>query len=553
MANREDVVSSSQRNLALLDGIAEAFIKAVHQMYSHKTLRYQWMRYLSEMKTYPWDDFWKRLVGKITTKIEQAWIIEPRRRGAPRLTKDLRRVPTMSQDIDGDPLFGDLPGASEIYVSTRYLLSDLLKLEEYDLRVLRQQDFIERAKYDISLASSRMKDPNTVATWHTRAANALSLSWEESWPSDIARTKELRMLPLIDGRWVAANDGPVYLPTLDSGITIPNNIGLQMLATSACVNSKRVELFKNLGACHAAMKDVRTRILEKYARGETMNPEASRANLVFLYQTCTHQPDAFKQYSHVKLYDTESNLYSPLRIDFYFPSDDLFSPWQLSLRNESKPDRDPLLEFLSYVNSAYLDNAPETSGSLSWREWLEGLGVRRRPRLVRRGETSLTSLCIYIAEKMPESFLGFLQYAWESEKSSLLESKDAVEKLKQTDVLCNREDGEQHWLEETYLPLPSLRQTASDLMEGEEFPFLWLQESSLGDGDLGPWGFLKQDLGVGFQDDTKFYADMLYHIQVQAKRDENIERHERVIEIYGRIYSRIGESKDRALLEMKVR
>lgn len=552
MANREDVVSSAPRNLALLDGIAEAFIKAVHEMYSHKTLRYQWIRYLREMKTYPWDDFWKRLVGKITTKIEQAEIIEPRRRGAPRLTKDLRRVPGMSNDIHGDPLFEDLLGASEIYVSTGYLLSDLLTLEEYGLRVLRQDHFIERAKYDLSLASSRMKDPNTVATWHTRAASALSFSWEKSWTSEIARTKELRILPLTDGRWVAANDGPVYLPTLDSGITIPSNIGLQILATSACANSKRVELFKNLGACHAAVKDIRTRILEKYACGETMNLEASRANLVFLYQTCTHQPDAFKQYSCVKLYNTESESYSPLRIDFYFPSDDLFSPWQLSLQNKSKPDRDPLLEFLSYVNSAYSDNAPQASGSLSWREWLEGLGVRRRPRLVRRGGTSLTSLCTYIAENMPESFLGFLQYVWESEKSSVLESKDAVEELKKTDVLCNSEDGEQYWLEETYLPLPSLRERASDLMEGE-FPFLWLGESSLGDGDLGPWGFLKRDLGVGFQDDTKFYADILYHIQLPIKRNENIERHERVIEIYGRIYSRIGESKDRALLEKKVR
>lgn len=71
MANREDVVSSAPRNLALLDGIAEAFIKAVHQMYSHQTLRYQWMRYLSETETYPWDDFWKRLVDKITAKIER--------------------------------------------------------------------------------------------------------------------------------------------------------------------------------------------------------------------------------------------------------------------------------------------------------------------------------------------------------------------------------------------------------------------------------------------------------------------------------------------------
>lgn len=553
MANREDVVSSAPRNLALLDGIAEAFIKAVHQMYGHKTLRYQWMRYLSELKTYPWDDFWKRLVDKITTMIEQAEIIEPRRRGAPRRTQDLRRVPAMSNDICGNPLFEDLLGASEIYVSTGYLWTDLLTLEDYGLRVLLQNQFIERAKYDLSLASSRMKDPKTGAIWHTRAANALNLSWKKAWTGEISRTKELRILPLTDGRWVAAYDGPVYLPTLDSGITVPSNIGLQILATSACANSERLELFKNLGACHAAVEDIRTRILKKYACGETMDLEASRANLVFLYQTCTHHPDAFKQYRFVKLYDTGGESYSPLRRDFYFPSDDLFSPWQLSLRNKSKQGYDPLHFFLAYVHSAYLDNAPQASGRLSWREWLEGLGVRRRPGLVEQGGTSLSYLCTYTAENMPESFLGFLKYAWESEKSPVLESKDAVEELKKTHVLCNSEDGDQFRLEETYLPLPSLRERASDLMEGEDFPFLWLGESSLGDEDLGPWGFLKRDLGVGFQDDWKFYTDMLYHIHLQRKVNGNIERHERVIEIYSRIYSRIGESKERALLEKQVR
>lgn len=363
----------------------------------------------------------------------------------------------------------------------------------------------------------------------------------------------MRILPLTDGRWVSADAGEVYLSTLDSGITIPNNIGLQILAASACANIHRVVLFRNLGVRHADVKNVRLRILRKYARFETMDLEASHANLVFLYQTCTHQPDAFEQYSPVMLHDTKSNPYSPLEMDFYFPSDDPFSPWQLSLQTESEPEGDPLLEFLSYVNSRYFDNAPQDSGRLSWREWLEGLGVRRRPRLVTRDGTSLSDLCIYVANNMPKFFLGFLQYAWESEKSSVLESENTVNELTETFVLCNNEDGGEYFLSETYLPLPRLQETASNLMEGEEFPFLWLGGSSLSEEDLGPWNFLKRDLEVGFQDDAQFYADMLRYIQLPTKHNENIERHERVIEIYGRIYTRIGESANRASLERELR
>src|SRR5690348_7724078 len=98
MANREDVLRPEPRNSTLLDGIAEAFIKAIHEMYCHKTLRYQWMRYLDGMKEYPWDEFWKGLVDKITAKIDEAEILEPRRRGSPRRIRDLCRLAPLLQD-----------------------------------------------------------------------------------------------------------------------------------------------------------------------------------------------------------------------------------------------------------------------------------------------------------------------------------------------------------------------------------------------------------------------------------------------------------------------
>lgn len=170
MANREDVVTSASRNIGLLEGVAEAFIKAIHEMYGHKTLRYQWMRYLAGMKEYPWDDFWRRLVDKITAKMAEAEILEPRRRGSPRCIGDLRRISPMSQDSNSEPLFEDLPGTSEMYISTGYEQTDQVILADYGLHLLYHDEFMARVKYDLSLPNSRMKNPLAAADWHTRAA-----------------------------------------------------------------------------------------------------------------------------------------------------------------------------------------------------------------------------------------------------------------------------------------------------------------------------------------------------------------------------------------------
>ncbi|GJN66027.1 hypothetical protein PLICBS_000043 [Purpureocillium lilacinum] len=138
MANREDIVSSSSRNLALLDNVADAFIKAIHQMYNHETLRYQWMRYLRNMKTYPWEAFWKRLVEKIENRLATAEILEPRRRGSPRIVSDLKPLTRIHCDMDGNPLFEDLPGRAEKYISTDYRDDDLQILRDFGIKYMAQ-------------------------------------------------------------------------------------------------------------------------------------------------------------------------------------------------------------------------------------------------------------------------------------------------------------------------------------------------------------------------------------------------------------------------------
>jgi hypothetical protein len=528
-------------------------------MYSHKTLRYQWMRYLTAMKEYPWDDFWKRLVDKITAKIDEAEILEPRRRGSPRYIRKIRRIPGLSQDSNGDPLFEDLPGASETYISTGYEQSDQIILADYGLKLLFQDELLARVRHDLSLPNSRMKDPKTTAEWHTRAAKAINRAWDMNWKDRIAETKALGLFPLSSGRWISADaPGVVYLPTLDSGIAIPTNLGLNILNTLACADSERLKLFHNLGVRHADVKGIRTKILQEFSRNQSLVPSHARSMLEFLYLTCTHQQNTFGQYSVVKLHNSLRDLCSPKQVDFHFPSDDAFSPWQLFLQTESAQDEDdsnPILDLVAFINEDYLKDEPSSSGILSWREWLEAaIGVRRFPRLVNTSGKGLSELCQYVAEEMPEAFLGFLQYTWGSERESVLNSAAVLEELKAVEVACDTEDESRYNLDETYLPIRGLQQNASALMEeGEDFPFLRLGGETLMDDDLGTWSFLKKDLSVGSQDDVQFYIDILYYVQLATGMLKEVERPERIIEIFGRIHNRIGESKDRASWEKKLR
>lgn len=552
MANREDVVTSASRNVGLLEGVAEAFVKAIYEMYSHKTLRYQWMRYLAGMKEYPWDDFWRRLVDKINAKLAEAEILEARRRGSPRRIGELRRLTLSSQDSKSDPLFEDLPGTSEMYISTGYEQADQTILEDYGLDFLYHDEFMARVKYDLSLPNSRMKNPETTTDWHTRAAEKMNLAWDKNWVGQVAKTKALSLLPLSSGIWVSADTSVVYLPTLDSGIKVPTNLGLNILAVSECNDSERLKLFKNLGARCADVKDVRTKTLQKFGQDQYLFFSHERPMLEFLYHTCSHQSDTFGQYDVVRIHNSRLECRSPRQVEYLFPSDDAFSPWQLSQR--SQEELVPIMRITNFIDVDYLKYEPSKSGSLSWREWLTAaIGVRRFPRLVSSNGESLSELCKHVAEEIPESFLGFLRYAWESEKDSVLKNTSVIEELKSIEVTCNAEGGSIYALGDTYLPILCLQQNASSLMEGADFPFLWLGGETLNDDNLGTWNFLKRDLTVGSQDDAQFYIDMVYYIRIATIRQTDIERPERMIDIYGRIYTRIRESADQSSWEEKLR
>ncbi|EON96180.1 putative ino80 chromatin remodeling complex protein [Phaeoacremonium minimum UCRPA7] len=130
-ASRQDIVRDSLRNNGLIDGIAEAFVKAILQFCRHDTLRYQWMRYLPDKNSTNWNGLWLALVNRIAGGLARAAVLYGQKRADGRLIKDLVRLQTDHLDENGEPLFDDVE--PEQMISRRYRDSDLDLLRSYGL------------------------------------------------------------------------------------------------------------------------------------------------------------------------------------------------------------------------------------------------------------------------------------------------------------------------------------------------------------------------------------------------------------------------------------
>ncbi|KAJ4286393.1 hypothetical protein N0V88_008016 [Collariella sp. IMI 366227] len=167
-ANREDIVTSSLRNNALLDGIAATFISAVEQMVQHSDLRYTWIRYLPDSDTEKIDPFWRNLVENIKVKLRIARFLLPHSSQELGSMETLRRTASVKPPLlnnDKNPLFDDLNGQDAIYLSLNYQARDFQLLELYGLQVVNIEQLIRRAKSDLAKEKSKMRQSDTDEMW----------------------------------------------------------------------------------------------------------------------------------------------------------------------------------------------------------------------------------------------------------------------------------------------------------------------------------------------------------------------------------------------------
>lgn len=103
---------------------------------------------------------------------------------------------------------------------------------------------------------------------------------------------------------------------------------------------------------------------------------------------------------------------------------------------------------------------------------------------------------------------------------------------------------------EFYLPLPKLVFLRNRyLLPNEDFKFLSLEPVLSSSTDLGPWAFLRDDIGIPSVDSKTFYLTLLYYVQ-KYNPGGTVEFPRRVLELYLRLHaaSEMGGEKVRVYI-----
>ncbi|PIG82100.1 hypothetical protein AARAC_000013 [Aspergillus arachidicola] len=517
-ANRQDISTTSRRNLCLLPHIASAFVKAVSEFCEDPELCYIWPSFLPSLD----DDmgsFWSPLARSIWDLIAVTPL---------RVLESIVILPEDFMDSDGNPLLDD--SSLDPFISTAYPAALEETLEEYGLGVGTFDLILRMLQSDLESSTSRVKSHVTSADFHSRISQLLSRIEKED--EDEMRTlNELAILPLRNGEWVSANSGPVYLPKTGE-IDIPAGVDIRILDPAAVANEDRRTFFIHLGAVEPSVSAVRSAILENYSPLDSeVCLEDSRAHLHYLY--LTHERSQIEDdFGDIRVYCDYGIVENPQEEEVYLPSNHPYGPEALLAPTEYSQGMEVLL-----MHSTYFENIPTRPhpNYPSWRAWLiTSLGIRERLSLVSSDDDSLSDSWTYVAEFRPGKLLGLLEYLWKYERSELRQIPDLIMEIQSMNAtrLCNMDLPDDCRLDETYLPLSNLQTLCQRFMkEDEAFPFLYLE--GLSDEELySKWIFLHHDFSVGKDDDMDFLLNVLYWIQSSNPDESTLTSYERLWDLY---------------------
>ncbi|KAI3334470.1 hypothetical protein F4824DRAFT_468040 [Ustulina deusta] len=562
-ANRQDIVTSSNRNQVLRDGIADAFAEAMKQLCTDELLRYTWIRYLPTINDYPWDEYWSGLYDRIRSKVQTTPLMRSFTENFPYNIGQMRKSRASDADDNGDPIFKNID--PEKYLSKQYLQSELDKIHTYyGLELMEYGEILMRASEDLNTPDSRMKSAVTGGEWHEKAARLLCYAFSENEELKQA-VEELDVIPLENGTWTRAKLAPYQLsfPNTDGGLPIPRDLPLSIISPSASEGYFRSQLYDLLGAVRPSDSWVRQLIFDKYSILANQNlvfdgfdqPEIFIAHLEYLYHTDGPKPADINKYQHVAVLTEGNSLVTPWSTEVYVSSDHRYGAKSLlkPMSNGNSPTGDApgfpahflLPEYIVAPSSEKVNEGDNDEGSVrsteSWFDWLQNrIGILVHLSLF-NDVYDFTDMFQYIIYYRPEEILGLIQYQWPIIKEKISSHPEIKDKIANIAVPCSGRP-ELYPLSRTYLPLPELQARFSQYGEHtDDFRFLDL-DNTLAPNDLSSWTFLHDYFGVGNSDTLSFYLDVLAVINC----DKPVEPR-KVFDLYQIIYGKVISSDDVAI------
>ena len=535
-ANREDVVHS-KRNKAILKGVAKAFTDAMVMFCKRPSLRYQWMRYLPEDSIS--DEFWRTLWPLVREKLEQTPILEPWSGNGLYKPSKLEKLYERVIDKDRNPLLPDLEGA-EVYLSPKYTEEDFQILKRLGTTMLQWSKLVDRLDADLrSSGGSKWRYMKNNADWRTQICKLLSRVFAGKSQCLLDQQKRLRtlaLIPLYDGSWVSsASEIKVYFPKT-TGVSIPADLGLDLVYPVAVENVAWEDLLFTLGVMNCLSNAVVKSINKRYGATnfDNFNMSNAVAHVRYLYWFLPKGVSSLPP--QVRLANQHGSL---LRKDqyLYFPDgEDDYSPSKLFKQDAQLPGHPvPYLheDYLKAVDPGIIHNGRP------WTRWLEEIaGVYRIPVLRAKDSDELSKEFQYITNYRSNRLLGTLKRGWAHYRPLINNAVGG--KLWNSTVLL--ENGQRTSLRSTFLPLPKLKQIAAELRIAEAYPFVAMSER-LRDEERIEWMFVK-DLRVEIEENLRFYLSALETSKRINPALNTTSAGGQLVRIYQNIQSKCSEGLD---------
>jgi len=537
-ASREDILTGTERNTRLRDGVASAFMKAVRQFRTHQDLCYTWPAFLPLAEDRGASSFWVELVKSLSLLIPAEPVLRSQHGMFHRKIAQVF-IPTSDVlDDNGEPLFDN--HILDPFISEKYPTESVRILKKYGLQAIQGSLFLDLLQADLRSPWSRLRSESTNRAWHTALATKLCSFFKGDLKQELAlRLESFRLIPLRTGQWVSAGSGQVYFSLDTEGIAIPAAIQLRIIDPAAVECSARRELFDRLGVLKASILLVRQSICSAYPSHATtpMGVEESNADLRYLY--ATYRPDQDqRELEGIRLISCQQTLVNPFIKDIYLPTDDdPYGPKTLLKLSDKAPGMP-----VNFIHTAYHKDIPHppTAEHPSWDSWLcNYVGVRERLRLVSRvKDSSLSREFKYVAQYVPEKLLGLLRHLWPYEGARVNANTAIQQKIKDISAsqLCGQELLFKYTLADTWLPLPHLRDDCFHFMgQHGRFPFLELGHASSESEINVNWMFLHDNFSVGKDCSITFLLEVLTHISGANDDASTIREPHRVFNLYRKI------------------
>jgi hypothetical protein len=509
-SSREDVLTHSEWNQALLQGVIDAFLLAVERFADHPTLRNVWFRYLPQSIT-----------GKFFCDIEPKLMSELQRRpilrssdGSHAYASQLIILTRSFKDNEAVPLIPEahLP-CGFYYLSSDYHTYQLdgSILRGLGVRDMTDSDFLEGLKKmdQASLFGSRS------AAWHESVATCI-LHLHTFSGGIRPEVSILSILPLCNGGWALASSASKFMFP-PAGLSIPNGLGLQSISSDIPDFSARHKLFIRLGVAKSNSATIAHKILEA---GDVLSvaDRVAYARFFFEHRRASNMPPA----TRLQLVDERGEAAQGDELYLDLPGKE----GVLALRDALSPLEARFLHpayFSAHPKQAAEDETDETEVRVDtrseWVVWLrDSVGVNEVPRVV---NGHLTSDFLKRAPELVGNDLLVSLRAWWPCLSARL-TPAGTRALGEVPVAGCR-------LDRLYLRRRALTQAD----HGLELPFVPVDDPE----DRG-WDFLEQ-LGVTIRLSARFFLNKLTYMQGQGKNDIGV-----VEEIYKQLDARFDEDEE---------